>query len=113
MLGMKDGDAAFSVNEQIKKVLIAVGFAAAIPLILLAVTGVDLFQGCVTYTENNVPDGSEVGDCRIIPPNANFLQKVFIEIQENLPLGILIFLLAMGTAIMVGPGKSIIKYQLG
>ena len=109
---MKDNDATFSLTDQLKKVGIAIAFTALIPVILTATTGIDVFAGCVKYTEDNAPDVGVVGECRPTPDDAGFLQEIFSYLEGDLPYGMLLYLLAMGIAIILGPGKSVIKYQL-
>ena len=121
----------FDTQEEVKKVIIAVGFMLAVPAGLLLATGVDVFQGCVTFTEDDVKrypgntyptiddDGERTtmtavpGQCKPLKTSSGFVNEVLQDVQTYIPLAILLFMLAMGLAIFFGPGIKIIKNQYG
>ena len=120
MLGW--GTDQFEPKADIQKIIIGLVFVIAIPLLLANATGVDIIKGCVTGpvldddgVETTDTDGNVITDCKQASKGVDegFVKTILLDVDEYLPLGIRLLILAMVAAIFIGPGIKVIKHELG
>ena len=109
-------DKEFDMQGTIKKLVIGLVFAIAVPLVIASALDIDVIKGCALVTE--VEDGSslEIGDCKRIGDEAEkegIAKDILSGIDEYLPLGMRLLLLGLVVAMFLGPGWKILKHEIG
>ena len=105
----KDG---VEIGGIIKKVILGGAFLLLLPIVVPAITGVDIVQGCVIDPAKTGSVGA--ARCKVVATDdagAAKLQKGFDQLKPVLVVVLDIFFVIIGLAILFGPGKTLISYK--
>ena len=100
-----DSNDDVEIGGIIKKALIGGGFLLVAPILTLF-AGVDVLQLCVTDID---------GDCNVPSPeegDANRLRAGFDKLKPLVVVLLDMFFVAIGLAILFGPGRQVFVYRL-
>ena len=104
----------YDVRDELKRIIVGIIFVAGMPAFLIFATDVDILQGCLVYSDVEIErdvDGAEEGKCKEFSTGGGPLTEIIENVQFYVPLGISLFILAFGVALLLGPGIKVIKYQ--
>ena len=101
----KEDNADVEIGSIMKKVIIGAVFLVALPIVIPALTGVDLANLCVRGEGEDVDEDG----CKI--QGEDRLALGFDQIKPMIVIGIDLFVIAVGLAVLFGPGMQLIKYQ--
>ena len=122
---MLQGDQDFKLHDEIKKIIIGVIFLVGMPLLIGTYANVDILQGCVTYSaeevkrlgaterldaDGNVLKAAVEGTCKIDTSGDDPLKGLLASTQYYISIGITLVILALGFAILIGPGIKLIRH---
>lgn len=120
-------DEEYDTQKEIKRIIIGLIFIGSMPVLLVAATDVDVLQGCIVFSDADIKhnkeftvideDGTETtitaeeGQCKPLSSKDGFINAILDDIQYYVPLALGLFFLAMGIAIIAGPGIRILRHQ--
>ena len=131
---MLQGDQDFKLHDEIKKIIIGVIFLVGMPLLIGTYANVDILQGCIVYGPDDVGKSVPgvlstagviatvtVGDKGSPPPSEGTcktnlqggnekLGELLSDTQYYISVGITLVILALGFAILIGPGIKLIRH---
>ena len=128
-MGPPGSDDGYSIKDEMKRIIVGIIFVAAMPAFLIFATDIDILQGCVLYSDaeinaarefkvidengNETTVTAEERKCKQLSTGSGPLTEILDNVQYYVPIGIGLFMLAFGVALLLGPGIKVIKYQFG
>ena len=134
----KSDDSNKALKPEIQKIVVGLVFIAVVPVAILNFAAVDITQGCVVVTDNDVgnkykernPDygvqgaatadqrflekqyaDTDVGFCKVFT-ETGAVGETFEGLQVYGSMGIVALFLVIGLVSAIGPGIALAKYRL-